>query len=62
MRYYAITDNLTQTVLRLRDSLRDFCDYGVRVPAPGGVWIWGWVETDTPITPGLPVLMGLVPA
>lgn len=61
MRYLATLDNVTQAVLWLRDNLMDFCDYGVRVPDIGGVWAWGWIETEVPITPGLPVLMGLVP-
>ena len=61
MRYYAITDNMTQAVLRLRDNLQDYQDYGVRVPAPGGGWAWGWIETERPLTPGLPGALGLVP-
>ena len=62
MKYFATRDNLTETVIRLQKNLRDFRDYCVRVPAPGGVWAWGWIETDTPIAPGLPGAMGLVPA
>ena len=62
MKYYATRDNLTRAVLELRDSLRDFQDYGVRVPVPGGGRAWGWIETERPVTLGLPEALGLVPA
>jgi hypothetical protein len=62
MRYYAIKDTVTEAVLHLERSLLDFLDFGTRVPAPGGVWAWGWIETDRPITPELQGLLGLVPA
>ena len=62
MRYYAIKDNVTEAVLYLRHALSDFLDFGTRVPAPGGVWAWGWIETDRPAPETAAELLGLVPA
>jgi len=62
MKYYAVKDNVTEAVLHLRHNLSDFLDFGTRIPAPGGVWAWGWVETVRALPVWVPLMLGLVPA
>lgn len=44
-------------------GLLDFFDFGTPVHCREcSEQVWGWVETETPIAPGLPYYLGLIPA
>lgn len=63
MRYFATIDNLSTVVLCERNTLMDFMDFGTPVHCRGCEKpVWGWIETEHPIAPGLPSYFGLVPA
>ncbi len=61
MKYYT-TKPLTAGMLP-KTGLLDFMDFGTPVHCKGcSEPVWGWIKTETPITPGLATHMGLVPA
>jgi hypothetical protein len=61
MKYFAVKP-LTVGMLP-KTGLLDFMDFGTPVHCKGcSEPVWGWIKTETPITPGLATHMGLVPA
>lgn len=61
MKYLATKDNISASVLRLRNGLLDFLDYGMKVTAPNGVQCYGFVSVDGELPHSLSGALGLFP-
>ena len=50
-KYFAMTGNVVDVVVKLGKNLLDFADYGCCVTEPEHKWeVYGWVKTDKKIS------------